>query len=199
MSSQRSSNVDEMVRVALAEESLLPKEKECWWAPYVVDFTVVCCVPPLARGASCPNAVVRVVANDDGVVPGRPDGGVAVGVAADDDGVVPRRPGGGVVDDGFFEDPAKWWDVTDGERGTATTVDELARVHAPRVANGERGAATAVDELAHAHAPSIADGERGAATALDELAHVHALGVADRERGTATAVVLVVELSRDCN
>ena len=29
----------------------------------------------------------------------------------------------------------------------ATVVDELARVHAPGVADGERGAATAVDEL----------------------------------------------------
>ena len=58
---------------------------------------------------------------------------------------------------------------------------------------------TAVDELARVHAPGIADGERGAATVVDELARVHALGVANGERGTATAVVLVVELSRDCN
>ena len=45
----------------------------------------------------------------------------------------------------------------------------------------------------------VADGERGAATAVDELARVHAPGVTDGERGAATAVVLVVELSRDCN
>jgi len=37
------------------------------------------------------------------------------------------------------------------------------------------------------------------ATAVDELARVHAPGVADGERGTTTAIVLVVELSRDCN
>ena len=97
MSSRRSSNVDEMVRAALAKESLLPKEKERWWAPYVIDFAVVCCVPPLAGGVSCLDAVVRVAADDDGVVPGRPGGGVAVGVAADDDGVVPGCPGGGVA------------------------------------------------------------------------------------------------------
>ena len=35
-------------------------------------------------------------------------------------------------------------DVTDGEHGTATAVDELARVHASGVTDGERGAATAV-------------------------------------------------------
>ena len=58
---------------------------------------------------------------------------------------------------------------------------------------------TAVDELARVHAPDVADGERGAATAVDELACVHAPGVADGERGTATAAVLVVKLSRDCN
>ena len=58
---------------------------------------------------------------------------------------------------------------------------------------------TAVDELAHVHALGVADGERGAATAVDELAHVHAPGVTDGEHGTTTAVVLIVELSRDCN
>ena len=35
-------------------------------------------------------------------------------------------------------------DATDEERGTATAVDELARVHAPDVVDGERGAATVV-------------------------------------------------------
>ena len=34
-----------------------------------------------------------------------------------------------IADDGAFEDPAAWWDVADGERGAAATVDELARVH----------------------------------------------------------------------
>ena len=45
----------------------------------------------------------------------------------------------------------------------------------------------------------VADGERGTATVVDKLARVHAPGVADGERGTVTAIVLVVELSRDCN
>ena len=97
---------------------------------------------------------------------------------------MPRRRGttvAGVVldvaDDGAFEDPTEWQDVADGEHGVATTVDELA----------------------HVHALGVADGERGAATTVDELARVHALGVADGERGAVTAVILVVELSRDCN
>ena len=111
MSSQRLSNVDEMVRAALAEESLLLKEKRRRWASYVVDCAVVCRAPPLAGGVSCPYAVVRVMAGDDGVVPRRHGGGVAVEVAADDDGVVPGRSGGGVVDGGAFEDPAKRRDI----------------------------------------------------------------------------------------
>ena len=111
MSSQRLSNIDEMVRAALAEESLLPKEKRRRWASYVVDCAVVRCAPPLAGGISCPYAVVRVMAGDDGVVPRCPGGGVAVEVAADDDGVVPGRSGGGVVDGGAFEDPARRRDI----------------------------------------------------------------------------------------
>jgi len=141
MSSRRSSNVDEMVHAALAEESLLPKEKGRWWAPCVVDFAVVRCAPPLAGGVPCPNAVVRVVAGDDGVVPRRPGGDVTVGVAVVDDGVVPGCPGRGVVDDGDFEDPVKRRNVADGKHGAATGIDELARVHAPDVADGERGTA----------------------------------------------------------
>ena len=35
-----------------------------------------------------------------------------------------------VADDGTFEDPAERRDVTDGERGAAAAVDELAHVHA---------------------------------------------------------------------
>ena len=155
MSSRRSSNVDEMVYAALAEESLLPKEKGHWLAPCVVDFVVVRCAPPLAGGVPCPSAVVRVVAGDDGIVPRRPGSGVVVEVAADDDGIVLGCPGRGVADDGAFEDPTKRRDVADGECGVVAIVDELS--------------------------------------------HVHALGVADGERGTATAIVLVVELSRDCN
>ena len=120
-----------MVYAALAEESLLPKEKGRWEASYVVDCAVVRCAPPLAGGISYPYAVVRVmarddgvvrgrsgggvavgvVADDDGIVPGRPGGGVAVGVAADDDGVVPGRSGGGVADGGAFEDLVKRRDI----------------------------------------------------------------------------------------
>jgi len=111
MSSRRLSNVDEMVRAALAEESLLSEEKRRRWASYVVDCAVVRCAPPLAGGISCSYAVVRVMAGDDGVVPRRPGGGVAVEVAADDDGVVPGRSGGGIVDGGAFEDPARWRDI----------------------------------------------------------------------------------------
>ena len=107
MSSRRLSNIDEMVCAALAEELLLPKERRRRWASYVVDCVVVRCAPPLAGGVSCPYAVVRVMARDDGVVPKRHGGGVAAGVVADDDGVVPGRSGGGVVDGGAFEDPAK--------------------------------------------------------------------------------------------
>ena len=107
MSSRRLSNVDEMVRAALAEESLLSKEKRRRWASYVVDCAVVRCAPPLAGGVSCSYAVVRVMAGDDGIVPRRHGGGVAVEVAADDDGVVPGRSGGGVVDGGAFEDLAR--------------------------------------------------------------------------------------------
>ena len=111
MSSRRLSNVDEMVRATLAEESLLLKEKRRRWASYVIDCAVVRCAPPLAGGVSCPYAVVRVMAGDDGVVPRRHGGGVAAGVAADDDGVVPGRSGGGVVDGGAFDDPAKQRDI----------------------------------------------------------------------------------------
>ena len=49
-----------------------------------------------------------------------------------------------IAGDGAFEDPAERRDVTDGERGTVATVDELARAHAPGVADGERGAVAAV-------------------------------------------------------
>ena len=111
MSSRRLSNVDEMVRAALAEESLLSKEKRRRWASYVVDCAVVRCAPPLAGGVSCSYAVVRVMVGDDGVVPRRHGGGVAVEVAADDDGVVLGCSGGGVIDGGAFEDPAKRQDI----------------------------------------------------------------------------------------
>ena len=49
-----------------------------------------------------------------------------------------------IAGDGAFEGPAERWDVTDGERGTAAAIDELARAHAPGVADGERGAVAVV-------------------------------------------------------
>ena len=62
-----------MVRVTYAEEgSLLPKEEERWWVPNVIGFTVVHCGLPSAGGAPCLDAIVGVVADDNGVVPGRP-------------------------------------------------------------------------------------------------------------------------------
>ena len=79
----------------------------------VIGFAVVRCGLSSAGGTSRPDAVVRVAADDDGIVPRRPGGGAVVGVAADDDGVVLGRLGGGaivanvvldVADDGAFED-----------------------------------------------------------------------------------------------
>ena len=111
MSSRRLSNIDEMVRTAFAEESLLSKEKRRRWASYVVDCAVVRCAPPLAGGVSCSYAIVRVMARDDGVVPRCPSGGIVVEVVADDDGIVPGFSGGDIVDGGAFEDPARWRDI----------------------------------------------------------------------------------------
>ena len=77
MSSWRSSNVDEMVRAAFAEERLPPppKEGERRRVSSVVDLAVVRCGLPPAGGAPRSGAVVGVVADDDGVVPGCPGGG----------------------------------------------------------------------------------------------------------------------------
>ena len=47
-----------------------------------------------AGSAPCLGAIVRVVADNDGIVPGCPGGGVVVWVVADDDGVVPGCPVG---------------------------------------------------------------------------------------------------------
>ena len=116
MSSWRSSNVDEMVRAAFAEERLPPppKEGERRRVSSVVDLAMVRCGLPSAGGAPRSGAVVGIVADDDGVVPGCPGGGSIVEVAADHDGAVPGRPRVGtivadvvldVADGGAFEDP----------------------------------------------------------------------------------------------
>ena len=81
--------------------------------------------------APCPDAIVRVVADHDGIVPGRPGGGAVVRVVADHDGVILGRPSGGatvtdvvldVADDGTLRDPLEQYDVADGERGVVTVV-----------------------------------------------------------------------------
>ena len=76
MSSWRSSNVDEVVRAAFARKSLLPPKEEYWRVPDIVSLAVVRCGLPTAGGASRSGAVVGVTADDDGVVPGCPDGGL---------------------------------------------------------------------------------------------------------------------------
>ena len=137
MSSWRSSNIDEMVLAAFVKKGpLLPKEEVHWRVLSVVGFSIVHGALSSARNAPCTEAVVRVaadhdgivprhpcggavvrvVADHDGTVPGRPGGGAVVGVAADDDGAVPGRSGGGttvadvvldIADDGALEDPVE--------------------------------------------------------------------------------------------
>ena len=85
-----------MVWATFAEKGpLLPKKEGHWRVPSVVGLAIVRCGLPSAGGAPCLDTVVGVVADDNGVVPGRPGGGAVVRVAADDDGVVPRCLGGG--------------------------------------------------------------------------------------------------------
>ena len=70
MLSWRSFNVDEMVRVVFAEKgSLSSKEVGHRKVPSVVGLAVVLGGFPSAAGIPHPDAVVRVVADDDGVVP----------------------------------------------------------------------------------------------------------------------------------
>ena len=110
-----------MVRFVFAEKgSPSSKEEGHWKVPSVVGLFVVLGGFPSAACVPRPDAVVRVVADDDGVVPG------CLGEGARQSPRVVLD----VVDDGAFGDPAERWDVADGERGTAVAVDELARVHA---------------------------------------------------------------------
>ena len=71
MSSRRSFNIDEMVRVVFAEKrSPSSKEEGYWKVPSVVGLVVVLGGFPSAVGVPHPDVIVRVVADDDGVVPG---------------------------------------------------------------------------------------------------------------------------------
>ena len=59
-----------MVRAALAVGAPPPlMEEGRWRAPSIVDLVVVRCGLPSAGSASCPNTIVGVGADDDGVVP----------------------------------------------------------------------------------------------------------------------------------
>ena len=65
-----------MARFAYAEEgSLLPEEKRRRRAMSIVDFIAVGRGLPSVGGAFCPNAVVGVRADDDGVIPKGPGSG----------------------------------------------------------------------------------------------------------------------------
>jgi len=64
-----------MAQFACAEEGL-PEEKRCRRAMSIVDFTAAGRGLPSAGGTFCLNAVVGVGADDDGVVPEGPGGGV---------------------------------------------------------------------------------------------------------------------------
>ena len=86
----------------------------------VVGFAVVRCGLPSAGGAPRPDAIVRVVADDDGIVPGHPSEGAPQSPAwcSTLQMTVPSKV---LRHGGMF---------ADGERGAAAAVDELARVHA---------------------------------------------------------------------
>ena len=87
----RSSNVDEMVQVTIAEKGS-PSSKEGGHrkVPSVVGLAVVRGGLPLA-------AVVGVAGDEDGVVPGCLGRGTFVWVVADDDGIVPGCPDEGAL------------------------------------------------------------------------------------------------------
>ena len=97
MSSWRSSNINEMMQAAFAEERLPPppKEGEHRRVSSGVVLTMVRCGLPPAGGAPRSGAVVGVVADDDGVVPGCLGGGTPQSPVVMLD----------VADDGVLEDP----------------------------------------------------------------------------------------------
>jgi hypothetical protein len=85
-----------MVRFTCAEEgSSLPKEERHRRVLSVIDFVIIGCGLPSVGGTSCPDAIVRVAVDDDGIVPEHPGRGTIIRVMPDDDGIVPGRPGGG--------------------------------------------------------------------------------------------------------
>ena len=106
-----------MVSATFAEKGLPPPKEEVHWRVLsVVGFAVVRGGLSSLGNTPRSDAIVRVVADHDGVVLGRPSRGAVVGVAADLDGAVPRCPGGGatvtdmvldIADDGAFEDLAE--------------------------------------------------------------------------------------------
>ena len=71
MSSWRSFNVDEMVRVVFVEKGLpSSKEEGHRKVPRVIGLAIVLGGFPSAAGVPHPDTVVGVVADDNGVVPG---------------------------------------------------------------------------------------------------------------------------------
>ena len=88
-----------MVRVVFSEKgSPSSKEEGHWKVPSIVGLTVVLGGFPLAVGVPHLDAVVGVVADDDGVVPGCLGGGPPQSPVVTLD----------IADDGVFEDPAAW-------------------------------------------------------------------------------------------
>ena len=107
-----------MVSATFAEKGPPPSKEEVDWRVLsIVGFAII--LGGLSSVGNTPraDAVVRVMADDDGAVPRCLGEGAVVRVADDDDGAVPRCPDGGtivadvvldVVDDGTLEDPTKW-------------------------------------------------------------------------------------------
>ena len=87
----------------------------------VVGFAVIRGGLSSVGNASRPSAVVRVAADDYGIVPGSPSGGAVVRVVADDDGVVPGCPYGGTTVAGVA------LDIADLQSGRTSLMESVAR------------------------------------------------------------------------
>ena len=99
-----------MVSVAFAEKGPpLPKEEVHWRVLSVISFAVVRGSLSSVGNTPCADAVVRVVADHNGVVPGHPAVGAVVRVAADHDGVVPRCPNEGTTVTDVVLDVCRGW------------------------------------------------------------------------------------------